>query len=168
MANNTSFYPNAITDLELNKARENGQIVTPPEESFNTEAMQGSIQQLLADNLGIYIVCEFLVGTGIMTKKEGVLFSVGRSYVTLYEEEERTFITCDIFSIKFITFYLPGHRPTHAEPSDEEDEGGSGGSSSSGGTTTSSSSGGATNVTNVTNVTNHNNGGRNNGGTRNR
>lgn len=162
MANNTSFYPNAITDLELNKARENGQIVTPPEESFNTEAMQGSIQQLLADNLGIYVVCEFLVGTTILTKKEGVLFSVGRSYVTLYQEDERTFITCDIFSIKFITFYLPGHRPTREESSDEDGEGGSGSSTTS---TTSSSSGGSTNVTNVTNVTNHN-GGRGGSGSR--
>ena len=31
--------------------------------------------------------------------------------MTLYEEASQNFVVCDIFSLKFITFYLPGRRP---------------------------------------------------------
>ena len=83
----------------------------PPEQNFNTAAMNGSLQQFLADNLGEYVIVEFLVGTQTMTQKAGVLYAVGSSVLTLYEEVSQTFITCDIFSVKFVTFFLPGHRP---------------------------------------------------------
>ena len=69
------------------------------------------MQQLLADNLGQYVVVEFLIGTQTTVQKGGILYAVGTSVVTLYQELTQTFITCDIFSIKFVTFYLPGHRP---------------------------------------------------------
>ena len=89
-------------------------INTPPEQNFNTPAMAGSMQQFLNDNLGEYVVIEFLIGTQTMTQKAGVLYAGGTSVVTLYEEVSQTFITCDIFSVKFVTFFLPGHRPWQA------------------------------------------------------
>ncbi len=89
-------------------------IVTPPEQDFNTPAMAGSMQQFLSDNLGQYVIIEFLVGTQTITQKAGVLYAVGSSVVTLYEEVSQTFVTCDIFSVKFVTFFLPGHRPWQA------------------------------------------------------
>ena len=73
--------------------------------------MRGSMQQILSENLGQFVVCEFLIGTQAMTRKEGILYSVGRSYLTLYEEVNMNYVVCDIFSIKFVTFYLPGRRP---------------------------------------------------------
>ncbi len=84
---------------------------TPPEEDFNTEAMRGSLQQLLSENLGEFVVIEFLIGTQTTMKKFGILYAVGRNTVTLYEEGSQTFVVCDIFSIKFVTFYFPGQRP---------------------------------------------------------
>ncbi|WP_294475902.1 hypothetical protein [uncultured Intestinimonas sp.] len=105
------FYPGAVCDMALNRANEGGGLVTPPEEDFDTDAMRGSMQQMLSDNLGLYVVCEFLVGTQAMSRKEGILYAVGRSYVTLYEEASQNFVVCDIFSLKFVTFYLPGRRP---------------------------------------------------------
>ena len=107
----SQFYPDGVRDIALNQAQENGGLVTPPPENFNTATMQGSMQQILSDNLGNFVVCEFLVGTQAMTRKEGILYSVGRSYLTLYEETSQTFVVCDIFSVKFVTFYLPGQRP---------------------------------------------------------
>lgn len=95
-------------------AQSNSGINTPPEQNFNTPAMAGSMQQFLNDNLGEYVVIEFLIGTQSMTQKAGVLYAVGTSVVTLYEEVSQTFITCDIFSVKFVTFFLPGHRPWQA------------------------------------------------------
>ena len=107
------FYPDGMRDMALNRAQENGGLVTPPEEDFNTDAMRGSMQQILADNLGNFVVCEFLVGTQAMTRKEGILYNVGRSYMTLYEENSQTFVVCDIFSVKFVYFYMPGDRPRY-------------------------------------------------------
>lgn len=86
----------------------------PPEQNFNTVAMDGSMQQFLADNLGEYVIVEFLVGTQTMMQKAGVLYAVGTSVLTLYEEVSQTFVTCDLFSVKFVTFFLPGHRPWQA------------------------------------------------------
>ena len=105
------FYPNAVRSIAMDQARGSGGLVTPPEEDFNTDTMRGSLQQILSDNLGAYVACEFLVGLQAMIRKEGILYSVGRSYLTLYEETTQTFMVCDIFSLKFITFYLPGRRP---------------------------------------------------------
>lgn len=95
----------------LTAAGQNGTIVTPPQQDFDTPAMEGSMQQFLSENLGQYVVIEFLIGTQAVTTKSGILYAVGTSVVTLYQELSQTFVTCDIFSIKFVTFYLPGHRP---------------------------------------------------------
>lgn len=95
----------------LMATEQSGAITTPPQQDFDTPAMEGSMQQFLADNLGQYVVIEFLVGTQTLTTKAGVLYAVGTSVVTLYQELSQTFVTCDIFSIKFVTFYLPGRRP---------------------------------------------------------
>lgn len=88
-----------------------GTIMAPQEINFNTPGMQGSMQQALADNLGLYAVIEFVVGTQEMARKEGILYSVGRSFVVLYDQNDEIFILCDIFSVKFVTLYLPGRRP---------------------------------------------------------
>ena len=82
-----------------------------PQEGLSGTGMSGSMQDALADNLGLYAVCEFVVGTQEMETKAGILYSVGRSFVVLYDEQQQNFILCDIFSIKFVTLYMPGHRP---------------------------------------------------------
>jgi len=102
---------NPALNTALTAARQSGTITTPPQQDFDTPAMEGSMQQFLSDNLGTYVIIEFLIGTQTLTRKAGVLYAVGTSVVTLYEEVSQTFVTCDIFSIKFVTFYLPGRRP---------------------------------------------------------
>ncbi|MDD2648949.1 MAG: hypothetical protein PHI27_06870 [Eubacteriales bacterium] len=90
---------------------------SPAEEDFNNTSLEGSMQQILSDNLGSYVVIESLIGTALVEERAGTLYSVGISYLVLYEETSRTYIVCDIFSIKFVTFYLPGERPRAAESS---------------------------------------------------
>ncbi len=85
----------------------------PPQEKFDSEEMRGSMQAILAQNVGGYVVVEFLIGTQEMIRKQGLLYFVGRSYVTLYDEMVNNFIVCDIFSIKFVYFYMPGDRPRY-------------------------------------------------------
>jgi hypothetical protein len=82
-----------------------------PQQNFDTEEMRGSMQYILAQNIGEYVVVEFLIGTNRMMRKQGLLFQVGTSFVTLYDDAEENYIVCDIFSIKFVYFYLPGVRP---------------------------------------------------------
>ncbi len=85
----------------------------PPQESFDSEEMRGSMQAILAQNIGAYVVVEFLIGTQEIVRKQGMLYFVGRSFVTLYDEAVNNFIVCDIFSVKFVYFYMPGDRPRH-------------------------------------------------------
>lgn len=83
----------------------------PVQESFDSEEMRGSMQMILAQNIGNFVVIEFLIGTGGIMRKQGMLYLVGRSFVTLYDEAANNFIICDIFSIKFVYFYMPNDRP---------------------------------------------------------
>ena len=103
------LYPEAMQNIALNNANTAAQ-----ESGINTPTppdLEGSLQQFLADNLGEYVVVEFLIGTQTLVQKAGILYAVGTSVMTLYQELSQTFITCDLFSVKFVTFYLPGHRP---------------------------------------------------------
>ncbi len=79
--------------------------------NFNNEEMRGSLQQSLAENIGEYVVIEFLIGTERLMRKQGILYFVGRSFVTLYDDTFNDYIVCDLFSIKFVYFYYPGDRP---------------------------------------------------------
>lgn len=94
-------------------SRELDNFFTPPQEKFDSEEMRGSMQAILAQNIGAYVVIEFLIGTAQMIRKQGMLYFVGRSFVTLYDENVNNFITCDIFSVKFVYFYMPGDRPRY-------------------------------------------------------
>lgn len=84
---------------------------TPPPIDFDTDEMRGSIQYIMAKNVGEYVVVEFLVGTQEIMRKQGILFYVGTSFITLYDDLLNNFIVCDVFSIKFVYFYFPGQRP---------------------------------------------------------
>jgi len=81
---------------------------------FDGPAFRDSIQQFLSENLGEYVVCEFLIGTTLLQTRQGILYSVGTNYLILYEEETATYVICDIYALKFVTFYQPGQRPTAA------------------------------------------------------
>ena len=84
---------------------------SPPQQSFDNPEMIGSMQAILSHNIGEYVVVEFLIGTERLMRKQGLLYHVGTSYVTLYDDTNNNFIVCDIFSIKFVYFYFPGQRP---------------------------------------------------------
>lgn len=110
-----TLFPDAMRAVALSAADSQGGINTPPEQDFNTPAMQGSMQQVLSENLGEFVVVEFLIGTQTMERKEGILYAVGSSFLTLFDERTQTFAVCDMFSVKFVTFYLPGQRPWRME-----------------------------------------------------
>ena len=106
------FYPDGPTTVTLNAIQENGSINTPPTEDFNTPALQGSMQQILSENLGKFVIADFLIGVSTIVRRVGIIYSVGRGYVTLYLEQYKAFEVCDIFSLKFVTFFPPGSEPS--------------------------------------------------------
>ena len=81
-----------------------GVFTVPPDQDFDTVTFQGSMQQVLQENVGKFVIVEFLIGTGSLTSRQGMLYYVGAQFLVLYDEFEARFVVCDIFSVKFVTF----------------------------------------------------------------
>lgn len=71
------------------------------------DAYQGSIQQIMRDNIGQYMDVEFLIGTNGLTTRSGQLTNVGVSYIVLYDRTKERYMICDLYSVKFVTIYEP-------------------------------------------------------------
>lgn len=108
------LFPDGPAAVNLNALRESGGINVPaePAPELDTPGMQGSMQQILSENLGKYIMADFLIGVSNIVRRVGILYSVGRGFLVLYEETTHTFDVCDIFSLKFATFFPPGFEPS--------------------------------------------------------
>lgn len=87
------------------------EFIVPPEQDFNTVGYKGSMQQILQKNIGNYVTVEFLIGTNTLITKQGVLYDVGSQFMVLYDDLNLRYEVCDIFTVKFVTFLLPGYRP---------------------------------------------------------
>lgn len=108
------LFPDGPAAVNLNSLRESGGINVPAEPAmeFETPGMQGSMQQLLSENLGKYVMADFLIGVSNIVRRIGVLYSVGRGFLVLYDDNSHTFDVCDIFSLKFVAFFPPGFEPS--------------------------------------------------------
>lgn len=106
MPNNMNSHPN----LHLRPEEEltESQIENP---QTNRELYLDSLSAILRENVGYYVICEFLIGTINIVRREGILYSSGYNFLTLYQEEQDRYVVCDIFSLKFITFYDSTTRP---------------------------------------------------------
>ncbi len=63
-------------------------------------------QGYLRTNIGKKVKVEFLIGTNMLIDREGTLIDVGISYIIIRETETDDLLLCDIYSIKFVRFYL--------------------------------------------------------------
>ena len=75
-------------------------------ETEPTPVSEGTVQDLLAKNIGRYAVSELLVGLRSMTVREGILIEVGRNYFVLMDPDTGDQTSCDLYSLKFLT--IPG------------------------------------------------------------
>lgn len=80
------------------------------------EAFYNSFSEVLAQSIGYFAVCEFLIGTGGLVEKYGILFAAGTNFVTLYNHDEDSYTTCDLYSLKFVTFYNSRVQPPNFVP----------------------------------------------------
>ena len=74
------------------------------QENDNLQGFANSWQRALQQNIGEYCYIDFLIGTQNLVRKEGILYDVGMSFITLYEPRSKNYIVCDFYSIKFVTF----------------------------------------------------------------
>lgn len=98
------------------------------------QAYLDTFQAVLQSGLGEFVVIEFLIGTDGITEKSGLLYAVGNNFVTLYDIQNGQYIVCDLFSVKFVTFYYS--QPPYGLPNNNRptDNGNIGGRQQSGGT----------------------------------
>lgn len=83
----------------------------PPPGELTNGVDPETIQEIISLSVGSYVVVEFLIGTQNIVRKEGVLTAVGVSWLVLYEESTGTSVVCDMYSVKFVTYFDPGMRP---------------------------------------------------------
>ncbi|MEG0742621.1 MAG: hypothetical protein RSC91_11445 [Clostridia bacterium] len=95
----------------MSEAPQRGRITLP-----NTTTSEGTMRNLLAENLGREVLAEFLVGMDTIERKSGILYAVSDEYIVLYDDVNLVDIVCDRYSLRFISFYLPGARPGLNEP----------------------------------------------------
>lgn len=76
------------------------------------EAYQTSWKSLLAQNLGRYVVVSFLMGTQQTVVAEGILYEIGNDYLVLYQPVRDSYITADLYSVKFVEFRAENNRNT--------------------------------------------------------
>ena len=95
----------------MSEMTNNGSFTVPPPQDFDTVGFQGSLQQILQENIGNYVIVDFLIGTGNLESRQGVLYDVASQFLVLFDDINLRYVVCDIFSVKFVTFLLPGYRP---------------------------------------------------------
>ncbi len=74
-----------------------------------------NFQEMLSNLIGNYIITELLIGIDRLVLRQGYLTAVGPSYYILYDPEPNVNTVCDIYSLKFVSYFESGERPTTAE-----------------------------------------------------
>ena len=105
----------------MSEMMQNDRFTVPPPQDFDTVGFQGSMQQVLQENIGSYVIIDFLIGTNGLETRQGVLYTVASQFVVLFDDINLRYVVCDIFSVKFVTFLLPGYRPGQVRLSALED-----------------------------------------------
>ena len=74
------------------------------------EAYLGSMQAMLAREIGAHIGVVFIIGTGQMIRSEGQLTEVGNNYIVVYQQDRGRYVVGDLNSLRFVEFFenIPG------------------------------------------------------------
>jgi|GEM_PF-5411708 len=92
-------------------------------EAAQGEGYEGSMQQLLQQNVGCWASCDFLIGTTQFMHREGILHAVGSAWMCLCDPGDEThpgcYTVCDVYSLKFAQLYE--HDPGQIDTGTEEE-----------------------------------------------
>lgn len=65
---------------------------------------QASLRGLLDWHVGCPVAATFQVGSGQTVTWQGILHTVGSDYLVLYQPDDDRYISCDLYSLKFVQF----------------------------------------------------------------
>ena len=87
------------------------QLQVPPAQNFDTANFQGSMQEVLHENIGKYVLVDFLIGTSNLVTRQGFLYYVGTQFIVLYDSLNLRYVVCGMSSpSSSSTFLLPGYQ----------------------------------------------------------
>lgn len=72
--------------------------------ALNEEGLQ-YLNGFLLTQIGKRVTVELLIGSNTMQSRTGTLIGVGANYILLNEFPSNNVVSCDFYSIKFVTFY---------------------------------------------------------------
>lgn len=78
------------------------------------QLLHSSWKSLMARNVGRSVVVSFLVGTRNTVVAQGILYEVGNDYIALYQPKDQSYISADLYSIRFMEF-LPEISQTNSQ-----------------------------------------------------
>ena len=107
MQNMQSGQNNAISDgMQMNEysQRQTNSVMQRPDSTTNQQD-QDTYGEILAANVGAYVLIQFLVGSTSLVDKEGYLYAVGVNFVTIYEPLDDRYVVCDLYSVKFVSIF---------------------------------------------------------------
>ena len=68
------------------------------------QILHSSWKSLMARNVGRSVIVSFLIGTQNTIVTHGILYEVGSDYIALYQPDEQSYISADLYSIRFVEF----------------------------------------------------------------
>lgn len=68
------------------------------------QLLHSSWKSLMARNVGRSVIVSFLVGTRQTVVAQGILYEVGSDYIALYQPRRQSYISADLYSIRFMEF----------------------------------------------------------------
>lgn len=77
-------------------------VVLPVQETAG-DSFLDSVRQILSENIGAYVICEFLVGTNTIVGRQGILEFVGPNYLVLHDDTCQAHIIGDLAALRFVT-----------------------------------------------------------------
>lgn len=72
--------------------------------SVAEQILHSSWKSLMARNVGRSVIVSFLIGTQNTIVTHGILYEVGNDYIALYQPDEQSYISADLYSIRFMEF----------------------------------------------------------------
>lgn len=82
--------------------------------SASEQILHSSWKSLMARNVGRSVIVSFLIGTQNTIVTHGILYEVGNDYIALYQPDEESYISADLYSIRFVEF-LPEVTQTNSQ-----------------------------------------------------
>lgn len=82
--------------------------------SVAEQILHSSWKSLMARNVGRSVIVSFLIGTQNTIVTHGILYEVGNDYIALYQPDEQSYISADLYSIRFVEF-LPEISQTNSQ-----------------------------------------------------